>query len=69
MFDDQQQQVLDHLVPVASGRGTAVRSWATVLQTASIPCATRYAPSGDFAELWVADRDAPQARRTLAETY
>ena len=69
MFDDQQQQVLERLVAVASGRTAAVRSWANVLQDASIPCATRYASSGDFAELWVADSYARQARRALAETY
>lgn len=37
MFDDQQQQVLERLVAVASGRTAAVRSWANVLQDASIP--------------------------------
>jgi hypothetical protein len=68
MFDDQQQQVLDRLVPVASGCGAAVRCWASVLQDAAIPCATTYASAGDFAELWVADNYASQARRALAET-
>jgi hypothetical protein len=69
MFDDQQQQVLERLVAVASGRAAAVRSWAGVLQDASIPCATTYISSGDFAELWVADNYASKARRALAETY